>query len=126
MNDERIALVTGSNKGIGLEVCRQLATRKFMVYLTARRADEGKAACARLQQSGLDVRFLQLDVTDLESVASAAETLRSQADHLDVLVNNAGISLDADQSILEVDPNTVRRTLETNTLGALWVTQKFA
>ncbi|CAL9176153.1 unnamed protein product [Musa hybrid cultivar] len=90
-----IALVTGANKGIGLEICRQLLSKGVMVILTARDEQRGLAAIANLQASGAsdsDVLFHQLDVADSASVASLADFVRDQFGKLDVLVNNAAVS----------------------------------
>ncbi|CAL9752297.1 unnamed protein product [Musa acuminata subsp. burmannicoides] len=90
-----IALVTGANKGIGLEICRQLLSKGVMVILTARDEQRGHAAIANLQASGAsdsDVLFHQLDVADSASVASLADFVRDQFGKLDVLVNNAAVS----------------------------------
>ncbi|URE01777.1 KR domain [Musa troglodytarum] len=91
----RIALVTGANKGIGLEICRQLLCKGIRVILTARDEQRGLAAVADLQASGAsdsDVLFHQLDVADSASVASLADFVRDQFGKLDVLVNNAAVS----------------------------------
>ncbi|CAL9159981.1 unnamed protein product [Musa hybrid cultivar] len=90
-----IALVTGANKGIGLEICRQLLSKGVMVILTARDEQRGLAAIANLQASGAsdsDVLFHQLDVADSASVASLADFVRDRFGKLDVLVNNAAVS----------------------------------
>lgn len=125
MTTEKIALVTGANKGIGLEIVQQLAKAGFRVLLTARDRQRGEETSRKLQQDGLRVEFLQLDVTDETSIDRLAEELVSQIDHLDVLVNNAGILLDApNASVLEVEPTVILQTLQTNTLGPLRLTQK--
>ncbi|KAK4411353.1 (+)-neomenthol dehydrogenase [Sesamum angolense] len=87
------AVVTGANKGIGLEVCRQLATQGVTVVLTARDEKRGLEAVEKLKASSLSgsVIFHQLDVADLASIASLAEFIKSQFGKLDILVNNAGI-----------------------------------
>jgi len=124
MTREKIALVTGANKGIGLEIVRQLAKAGFRVFLTARSRERGEEACKQLQQDDLNVEFLQLDVTDETSIDQLAKELTSQIGHLDVLVNNAGILLDAaNASVLEVEPTVILQTLQTNTLGPLRLTQ---
>lgn len=107
----RTALVTGANRGIGLETCRQLTERGYSVILTARDAADGKAAAAKL-----GVAFHHLDVTDSDSVAALAADLRRDGTTVDVLVNNAAISLDG------FDGTVVRRTLSANFFGALAVT----
>ena len=125
MTTEQIALVTGANKGIGLEIVQQLAKAGFRVLLTARDRQRGEEASRKLQQDGLRVEFLQLDVTDETSIDRLAKELVSQIDHLDVLVNNAGILLDPpNASVLEVEPTVILQTLQTNTLGPLRLTQK--
>ncbi len=125
MTTEKIALVTGANKGIGLEIVRQLAKAGFRVFLAARDRQRGEEASKTLQQDGLSVEFLQLDVADETSIDKLAKELPSQIDHLDVLVNNAGIYLDASNaSVLEVEPTLILQTLQTNTFGPLRLTQK--
>ncbi|XP_043715191.1 (+)-neomenthol dehydrogenase-like isoform X1 [Telopea speciosissima] len=89
---KRIAVVTGANKGIGLETCRQLASNGVLVVLTARDKKRGIKAVESLKGSGLsNVIFHQLDVTDLASVASLAVFIKTQFGKLDILVNNAGV-----------------------------------
>lgn len=125
MTTEKIALVTGANKGIGLEIVRQLANAGFRVFLTARDRQRGEEASQKLQQDGLNVEFLQLDITDETSIEQLAKELASRIDHLDVLANNAGILLDAtNASVLEVEPTLILQTLQTNTLAPLRLTQK--
>ena len=87
MQDKPVALVTGANKGIGLETVRRLIDAGHTVYLAARDAERGRAAAETV-----GARFVQLDVTSADSVRRAAETVEQQEGHLDVLVNNAGIS----------------------------------
>ncbi|KAK9076702.1 hypothetical protein SSX86_005036 [Deinandra increscens subsp. villosa] len=89
----RIAVVTGGNKGVGFEICRQLADKSVMVVLTARDEKRGADSVAKLHSSGLpNVVFHQLDVTDPASVASLANFIDARFGKLDILVNNAGIS----------------------------------
>src|SRR5918997_283271 len=89
-NSDTIALVTGANKGIGRETVRRLAEQGWTVWLGSRDPDRGQQAAAELQSAG-DVRPVELDVTDDESVSSAAKTIETSGGRLDVLVNNAGI-----------------------------------
>ncbi|XP_011028502.1 PREDICTED: (+)-neomenthol dehydrogenase-like [Populus euphratica] len=90
---KRIAVVTGANKGIGLEICRQLASKGVLVVLTARDEERGLEAVKSLKVSGFsDVVFHQLDVVDDLSIASLANFIRNQFGRLDILVNNAGIA----------------------------------
>jgi len=121
----KTVLVTGANKGIGREVAGQLARKGFHVFVAARNPDAGcKAADEIAKQSG-KATFIEVDVTDNASVRAAAREFSKIADHLDVLVNNAGIMMDGDDAILEVSDNIFRRTIETNVLGALRATRAF-
>lgn len=104
------ALVTGANKGIGLEIVKQLLAKGFDVYLGARDRERGEKAAA-----DTGARFVQLDVTDPESVRKAAESI----DHLDVLINNAGITGGG------FGPEKVREVFETNVFGVITVTDAF-
>src|SRR5262245_64234711 len=102
-NAPRIALVTGAAKGIGLEIARGLAERGHVVYLTARDAKKAKAAADAMKSraaSRVDVRPLTLDVTDADSIRAAAAHVERESGRLDVLVNNAGILLDEEETAL--------------------------
>src|SRR5437764_9617386 len=90
---QRIALVTGANKGIGFEVVRQLARKGFHVFLGARDEKAGRAAVEKLRNEG-EITFVKIDVANPESIVRAAEEFSRQSDRLDTLVNNAGILLD--------------------------------
>jgi NAD(P)-dependent dehydrogenase (short-subunit alcohol dehydrogenase family) len=121
---ERVAVVTGANRGIGLEIVRQLARQGLRVVLTARDAAKGEAARARLAAEGLDVAFCALDVRDAGQVRAAAVWVEARFGRLDVLVNNAGVLPDPKSArAATVDPDVVRDALETNVIGALAVTQ---
>jgi NAD(P)-dependent dehydrogenase (short-subunit alcohol dehydrogenase family) len=123
---DRTALVTGANKGIGFEIARQLGARGFRVLLTARDRARGEQAAAKLAATGAKVTFVPLDVSDAKSIQSLASTLAKSFDHLDVLVNNAGILENSSVSILQISAGEVERTWQTNTLGPLLVTQALA
>jgi len=122
--EHRIALVTGANKGIGFEVVRQLARKNFRVFLGARNVEAGQAAADKLAKDG-KVTFLEIDVSKSDNVRRAAGEFSKGADHLDVLVNNAGILLDEDEAILKISVETIETTLRTNTIGPLIVSQAF-
>jgi NAD(P)-dependent dehydrogenase (short-subunit alcohol dehydrogenase family) len=125
MRNQKTALVTGANRGIGFEVARELARFGLKVFLGARDAKAGRAAAEKLASEG-EVTFLEIDVSDADSIRRAAEEVSRQQKHLDVLVNNAGILLDDDKSALTVTPEIFERTLRTNTLGPWLVAQAFA
>ncbi len=125
MKNQKTALVTGANKGIGFEVVRQLARQSFRVFLGARNAKAGREAAEKLKSEG-DVVFLEIDVSSEKSIRAAAEEFARQSERLDVLVNNAGILLDEDKSALTITPEIFETTLRTNTLGPSLVAQAFA
>jgi len=121
---QRIAVVTGANKGIGFEICRQLATRGVNVVLTARNRSRGERAAAALQSEGLNVIFHQLDVTRRDQCAALANYMRRAHGRCDILINNAGILIEKwAASVLDAKADTFRSTLETNFFGALWMSQ---
>ena len=122
----KTALITGANKGIGHEVARQLAAKGFHVFAGARNAKVGRKAVEEIAKHGGKATFLEIDVADNESVITSARECSKITNHLDVLVNNAGIIVDGDNAILEISDDLLRKTLETNTLGALRVTRAFA
>jgi NAD(P)-dependent dehydrogenase (short-subunit alcohol dehydrogenase family) len=122
----KIALVTGANKGIGREVARQLTAKGFHVFIGARNPAAGRAAAEAIATNGGKATFLEMDISDNASVDAAAREFSKIADHLDVLVNNAGIIVDGDDAILKISDDIFRKTLETNTLGTLRVTRAFA
>ena len=123
--DKRVAVVTGANRGIGLEICRQLGRRQDVhVVLTARNETKGKAAATQLRGEGVDVDFHVLDVTSEKSVRALSDWLAATFGRCDILVNNAGILADPRGSrILDSRPETYRQTLETNVLGPLLLSQ---
>ncbi|MBV9463363.1 MAG: SDR family oxidoreductase [Verrucomicrobiae bacterium] len=116
----KFAVVTGANRGIGLEVARQLAAAGFHVFLTARDASKGKAAAAQL---GKGAEFLELDVSNAKSISTFVSELSKRADHLDVLVNNAGVFPDHQTDALGLDPELLFEAFRTNTVGPFRLTQ---
>ncbi|MGF6765618.1 NAD(P)-dependent dehydrogenase (short-subunit alcohol dehydrogenase family) [Paraburkholderia sp. GAS33] len=122
-SSSQIALVTGANKGIGLEIVGTLARKGIRVLLGARNAKLGGAAAAQLKEEGLDVQFIELDLGRPETLRDAAAWIEKHAGKLDVLVNNAGITSAGDGSPAKADIDAVRRVFETNFFGTLAVTQ---
>src|SRR5687768_3537706 len=94
MNDKKIALVTGANKGLGFETARQLAQQGIKVLLGARDAKKGEEAANKLRAENLDVQFLKLDVTDAATHETTQKFIEENFGRLDILINNAGVSLD--------------------------------
>jgi NAD(P)-dependent dehydrogenase (short-subunit alcohol dehydrogenase family) len=131
MQDKPVALVTGANKGIGLQIAKDLAAHGLTVVVGSRHLDDGEVAAKSV---GLDARAVQLDVTDQDSISAAAERIRTELGRLDVLVNNAGIShvgkpgrsfeevLASDRMTL-ASLDDVRAMFATNVFGIIAVTQ---
>jgi NAD(P)-dependent dehydrogenase (short-subunit alcohol dehydrogenase family) len=118
MDDKRIAIVTGANRGIGREVARQLAARGFATMLGARDLAKAEATARELAAAGAVTLPRQLDVDDPASVERLAERVADEHGRLDVLVNNAAIHYDTWQRAADADLGVVREALETNLLGA--------
>jgi NAD(P)-dependent dehydrogenase (short-subunit alcohol dehydrogenase family) len=120
----RIALVTGGNRGIGYEICRQLAAQGLAVVLAARDTGKGKAAARALTDAGLNVEFHRLDVTSCRSIRACVAAVAERRGRIDVLVNNAGVMVDPRGSrFLDSKLDTYRDTLETNLFGPLQLAQ---
>ncbi len=120
---EKVALVTGANKGIGFELARQLGRRGMSVLLGARNTKLGEDAARKLTSEGLDAHALHIDLNQLESIQEAAKLIEAEYGRLDVLINNAGIAEGADGPPSTASLEAVRRVFETNLFGTLAVTQ---
>lgn len=123
MSQTRIALVTGANKGIGLEIARQLAEADVTVIIGARDPERGRTAAETLATQDLTVEAIRIDVNDGDSIKAAATTIRERHGRLDILVNNAGIVDAEDGPPTSASPEAARRIMETNFVGTLAVTQ---
>ncbi len=125
MHDKSVALVTGSNKGIGLEICRQLAKKNITVILTARDHLKGEEALKKLNTS--NVYFHALDITNPDSIEDIYDFVLKKFGRIDILINNAGIFLNEDKTgnVLTLDIQHIRKTMETNLYGAIRICQKF-
>jgi len=123
MAETRIALVTGANRGIGLEIVRQLSREGLLAVLCSRDVNKGREAAAKLASEGLEPPVVALDVTSDESVTAAIAEVMNLFGRIDVLVNNAGVLREGqspeDSKVLDVSPQLVRDTYETNTIGPL-------
>ncbi|HMF53970.1 MAG TPA: SDR family oxidoreductase [Edaphobacter sp.] len=124
---KKIALISGANKGIGLETARQLGKQGVTVILGARDLAKGEAAAAQLKSEGIDAQAVKLDVVNAADVKAVAEKIEKEFGVLDILVNNAGISLDpiGSNTTSSTSEETLRKTFETNFFSVVAVTQAF-
>lgn len=127
MTDTRVALVSGANRGIGLEIARQLARMGLLAALGSRDPAKGQVAAEALLSEGLELPVVALDVTDPASCTRAVADVVAMFGRLDVLINNAGVFLERDgsgqKSALEVAPQMVDATFRTNVIGPLSLIQ---
>jgi NAD(P)-dependent dehydrogenase (short-subunit alcohol dehydrogenase family) len=129
MQTQKIALVTGANRGIGLEISLQLAAKGYTLLLGVRDPKIGKKTEEQFKSKSLDAHFVQLDVSKTESITQACEFIKKEYGRLDVLVNNAGIFIDSPEdrspvSAFQTDPKAITDTYTTNTLGPFLLCQK--
>lgn len=122
---KRLALVTGANRGIGREVCRQLAAHGFTVLLGSRELSKGEMAVEQLGEAPGAIEAVSLDVTDPQSVERLRDNVAARFGALDVLVNNAAILYDTWQEARSADLAVVQQALDTNLLGAWSVATAF-
>lgn len=115
---DQIALVTGANRGLGLETCRQLAKKGISVILTSRDPRKGREAQEKLRKENLETDFHQCDVTNEKSIEKLKIFVETKYKKLDILINNAGILIDR-RSFFETDFDIFRKTMETNFFGPL-------
>lgn len=120
---KQIALVTGANKGLGLEICRQLGKLGFTVLLGSRDVVRGEEAATALRGEDLDVRAVRVDNTAPGSFTALKDLIESEYGHLDVLINNAGMATDWEFTADNVPMQTLRDTFETNFFGVVELTQ---
>ena len=124
IDDKKVALITGANKGIGYEIANQLGQKGFHIVITARDEERGMNAARSLAKNGIEVAFLQMDVADSNNVINAARIFSEKYDRLDVLVNNAAILIESG-SINSMNSKILEDTFRTNTFGPLLVIQNF-
>jgi len=120
---QKNTLVTGANRGIGLEVCKQLGKLGHHIFLSARNSDKGKNAVAKLKSENINANFIQMDVSDEESIKKVAEDFGKKSLKLDVLINNAAILEDLE--INKLPTNDLRNVLNINSIGAFIVIREF-
>ena len=126
MNKKKIALITGANKGIGLETARQLGQQNTSVLLGARDSRKGETAAEKLRMEGIDAHPIVIDVSDPESIRKAAIQVERDFGRLDILVNNAGVMTDErTKKVSEQSLETWRETFATNVFGLIATTNAF-
>jgi NAD(P)-dependent dehydrogenase (short-subunit alcohol dehydrogenase family) len=125
--NKKVALVTGANKGLGLETSRQLAQQGIKVLMASRNISSGKDAVSKVVAEGGDAEFVQLEVTDAKDINHVKEYISTNFGKLDILVNNAGIAVDgggwSDNTVEAVDTENIRKTFDTNFFGVIEVTR---
>ena len=121
----KVILITGSNKGIGFEIARQCGKLGFFVIISGRDETRLKTALEKLHKEKIDADSLLMDVSSLGSIENAAKQFTSKKLKIDVLVNNAGISIQGDNQLVNNDKNILDQTISTNSYGPLFVTKAF-
>jgi NAD(P)-dependent dehydrogenase (short-subunit alcohol dehydrogenase family) len=116
--NSRIAVVTGANRGIGFEICKELSNVGCHVVLTSRDEGKGKQAAAKLDADKKNIVYHKLDVTDSKDIETLRDWLLKMYGRVDILINNAGIYLDEGISVFNVDENILKKTIDINFYGA--------
>jgi len=124
-SSKQVAIITGANRGIGLETCRQLSQQGIRTILTSRDESKGQAAVRNLREEGGEILYHQLDVTDLGSISRLLSFVDENFVQLDILVNNAGVFLDRGTSVFDLPLEILQATMDTNFVGALNMCQAF-
>ena len=122
--DRHVAIVTGGNRGIGHEICKELSRAGCYVVLTSRNEEEGRRAVAKLDHHD-NVAFRRLDVTDSKDIASLRDWILKTYGRVDILINNAGVYLDEGVSVFDVDENIMQDTIAVNFYGAFHMCRAF-
>jgi NAD(P)-dependent dehydrogenase (short-subunit alcohol dehydrogenase family) len=123
MSTSKTVLITGGNKGIGLETARQLGKLGFTILLGSRDEARGQEATATLTAENINAKAITLDITDLDTIQSAVKQIDDQYGALDVLINNAGVCLERGLPPSQLELTVLRNTYETNVFGSFSVTK---
>lgn len=130
MSEQKIALITGANRGIGFETARQLGKQGIKVLVGARSEEKGQEAETKLKEEGFDAEFVLLDVDDVKTHESAAKYVEETYGKLDILINNAGIFIDESENGVPIGASQTssevfRKTFDTNFFNTISITQAF-
>ncbi len=125
MEQPKTILITGANKGIGFQIAKELGAKGHYIILASRSAERGQQALDELNEMGVGGTLLQMDVSKPQSIQKAYQQISASVSKLDVLINNAGILVDESYQLLDVPAEIFVQTIQTNSLGAFWVTQTF-
>jgi len=127
MSTQRVALISGANKGIGFETARQLGKQGITVLMGARDLAKGQAAAEQLKKEGIDARAVKFDVVNAADIKAAAEKIEKEFGKLDILINNAGVMFEpiGGNNTSSVPDDVVRKTFDTNFFSAISVTKAF-
>ena len=122
----KIALITGANRSIGLEITKQLSKKGLFVYLGARNLEKGNAVVQELKKEGFEnIKAIEIDVTKPKSIANAKDIVEKEQGKLDILINNAGISGEFPQNASNTSIIDIQQVFDTNFFGVISVTQAF-
>lgn len=122
----KTVLITGANRSIGLETAKQLSKKGLFVYLGTRNLEKGQAVVKDLNENGFqNIKAIQIDVTNLDTIVAARNTVEKEQGKLDILINNAGISKGFPESVLTTSIEDIKEVFETNYFGTISVTQAF-
>ena len=127
MSTQKVALISGANKGIGFETARQLGKQGVTILLGARDLAKGQAAAEQLKKEGIDARAVKFDVVNDADVNAAAEKIEKEFGKLDILINNAGVMFEpiGGNNTSTVPDDVIRKTFDTNFFSAISVTKAF-
>lgn len=124
ISERHVAIVTGGNRGIGFEICKELCRVGCLVVLTSRNEEGGRLAVDKLDHD-VDVAYRKLDVTDSKDISSLRDWILETYGRVDILINNAGVYLDEGVSVFDVDEKIMQDTLAVNFYGAFRMCRAF-